>query len=318
MAHRRGERLAEAARLYYVEELTQAEVAARLGTTRSNVSRMLSAARREGVIRFHVVHPLRRQRALEESLVEVFGLDEAVVLAADAGGDPLERVGELAARWLAERIESGQRMTLSWGRTLAKVAEHLDVERAYDVEVVQLGGDLQLEPRLSGHELVREFAARLGGQYSYLHAPAFLDSPTTVADLRAHRSIATELEKARAADLALVGVGRFGHGFAAQILQSTYLDEGERQALEDLEPAGDIAARFYDDDGRELASPLADRVLALSLDELRAIPNVVAVVAGPGKARAIWAAMRGSLVDVLICDQAAAAMALHLERETAA
>ena len=49
--------------------------------------------------------------------------------------------------------------------------------------VVQLGGDLQLDPRLSGHELVRELAARLGGRYSYLHAPAILDSAATVREV---------------------------------------------------------------------------------------------------------------------------------------
>lgn len=313
----REERLAEAARLYYVEGLTQSDVAARLDTTRSNVSRLLAAARREGVIRFHITHPLGRQQALEQSIEETFGVDEAVVLAADTTGDPLERVTELAARWLAGRVRDGQRITVSWGRTLARVAAHVHVDRAYDVEVVQIGGELHLEPHLSGHELVRELAARLGGQYSYLHAPAVLDSPTTVATLRSHHSIAAELEKARAADLALVGVGGFGHGFAAQILRSAHLDAGSRDSLASLNPAGDIAARFYDEAGRELDSPLAHRVLGLSLEEVQAIPVVVGVLAGEQKARAAWSAMRGGLLDVLICDQAAAASALHHARAAA-
>lgn len=311
---RSDESLAEAARLYYVEELTQDDVARRLGTTRSNVSRMLRTARARGIVRVSISYPLARQEQLEERLVNTFGLREALVLAANAGADTLARTGDLAAGWLAERVVDGQTITVSWGRTLKAMAEHLEVDRAYDVTVVQLGGDLQLDPRLSGHELVREVAAKLGGQYSYLHAPAILDSPQTVADLLGNRSIAAEIAKAREADMAIVGIGAFGHGFAAQIVESAYLTADERRELERLDPAGDIAARFFDDDGRQLEGPLRDRVLALQLEQLADIPVVAAVAAGPEKARGVWAALRGGLVDVVICDQAVAAAALHLER----
>ena len=314
---RSDERLAEAARLYYVKELTQEQVAKELGTTRSNVSRMLDAARRQGIIRFKVTHPLARQPALEQRIVEVFELSEAVVLAASSADELLERTGELAARWLAEHVEDGQAITLSWGRTLKAMAGHLEVERAYDVSVVQIGGDMQLDPRLSGHELVREVAARLGGQYSYLHAPAILDSPKTVSDLLANRNIAAEMEKARQADIALVGIGGFGHGFSAQIIESAHLSADERAQLEDLAPAGDIGARFFDEWGEQVPGPLRDRVLALELEELAAIPTVVAVAAGAQKARGVWAALRGGLVDTIVCDQSVAAAALHLERAAA-
>ena len=319
MATRRSdESLAEAARLYYVEEHTQDEVASRLGTTRSNVSRMLRNARARGIVRISISYPLARQAHLEQQLVETFGIREALVLAADAGADALERTADLAAGWLAEHVDDGQTLTVSWGRTLKAMAEQLDVDRAYDVAVVQLGGDLQLDPRLSGHELVREVAAKLGGQYSYLHAPAILDSPQTAADLLANRSIAAEIRKAREADIAMVGIGAFGYGFAAQIVESAHLTAEERAHLESLEPAGDIAARFFDEDGRQVASPLRDRVLALELEELSQIPIVAAVTAGAEKARGLWGALRGGLVDVVICDQAVAAAALHLQRASEA
>lgn len=314
-ARRSQERLAEAAELYYVHDLPQHQIAEKLATTRSNVSRMLEAARREGIVKVDVVHPLGRQRALEERLVDTFHLTDAMVLAADAGVNVLDRTGELAARWLTDQIADGQTVTLSWGRTLKAMAEHVHVDRAYDVMVVQVGGDLQLDPRLSGHELVREVAARLGGQYSYLHAPAILDSATTVKALLGNRNIAAQLGKARDADVAVVGIGGFGQGFAASIIESAHLTPSERTELEELDPAGDIAARFFDERGKQVPGPLADRVLGLELDELAAIPLVAGVAAGVEKARGIWAALRGRLVDVVICDQAAAAAALHMERQ---
>lgn len=307
--------LAEAAHLYYVEGATQQQVARALRTTRSNVSRMLYAARDQGIVRFQIVRPLDRQRALERSLVETFGLREARVLAADQGVDTLVPVGELAAQWLADRVEDGMRLTLSWGRSLQAMTQALDVDRAYDVDVVQLGGDLQLDPRYSGHELVRELAARLGGRYSYLHAPAILDSEATVEELRSLRPISTELDKAREADVALLGIGAYGQGFAATLLESAHLTDADRARFDRAQPAGDVLARFFDVRGEQVDTPLRHRVLALELDELRTIPLKVGVATGASKAAGIWGALRGGLVDVIVTDQAAAASALHLERE---
>jgi DNA-binding transcriptional regulator LsrR (DeoR family) len=314
-APRSVEALAEAAHLYYVEDLTQQQVARALGTTRSNVSRMLRAARDQGIVRFQITGPLRRQRALERSLVEVFGLRGAVVLAADAGEDTAEGVGDLAAAWVRDHVKDGMTITLSWGRSLQMLANALHVDQAYDVDVVQSGGDLQLDPQYSGHELVRELAARLGGRYSYLHAPAILESADTVQQLRSLPAIEAELSKARRADLALVGIGGYGHGFAAQLLESAHLTPEERQAFDASGAAGDILGRFFDTRGELLDTPLRERVLALELDELREVQTVVGVASGEEKGPGIWGALRGGWIDVLITDQAAAASALHLERE---
>lgn len=61
-------RLAEAAQRYYVDGWSQDAVADLLGTSRSNVSRLLDTARREGVVRFIIDHPLRRHDALEDAM----------------------------------------------------------------------------------------------------------------------------------------------------------------------------------------------------------------------------------------------------------
>src|SRR3954451_18601528 len=50
--------LVTAATLYYVEDATQAEIADQLGTSRATVSRLLSEARRLGIVRIDVVSPV--------------------------------------------------------------------------------------------------------------------------------------------------------------------------------------------------------------------------------------------------------------------
>jgi deoxyribonucleoside regulator len=55
--------LAEVARLYYLNHLTQQHIAERLRVSRSKVSRMLSEARASGLVDIRVHSPLTRTTA---------------------------------------------------------------------------------------------------------------------------------------------------------------------------------------------------------------------------------------------------------------
>src|SRR5690349_20542405 len=71
--------LLAAARLYYVENRSQAEIAAVLGTSRSNVSRMLTEAQRQGIVEIRIVDPSGRSQDLERELRTMFGLADVRV-----------------------------------------------------------------------------------------------------------------------------------------------------------------------------------------------------------------------------------------------
>ena len=63
-----------AAQLYYHGDLTQDAVGKRLGVSRFKVGRLLDRALREQAVRIEIVHPAARLVALEDALVERFGL----------------------------------------------------------------------------------------------------------------------------------------------------------------------------------------------------------------------------------------------------
>ncbi len=96
------------------------------------------------------------------------------------------------------------------------------------------------------------------------------------------------------------------------------LDESDRAAFDRAAPVGDILARFYGPDGRQVDTPLRDRVLALELEELAAIPCRVGVAQGAAKAPGVLGALRGGLVDVLVTDGATAEAVLALDGVAAA
>ena len=62
--------LVNVARLYYEDELSQQEIAVRLGKSRPTVSRMLKAARSQGIVTIDIRAPSNRSRSLELALEE--------------------------------------------------------------------------------------------------------------------------------------------------------------------------------------------------------------------------------------------------------
>ncbi len=111
------------------------------------------------------------------------------------------------------------------------------------------------------------------------------------------------------------GIGAPAHGSSASLLQSMRLDPLEEKAFWDAHPVGDLAARYFDIDGQPVPVGLQDRVVALGLDAIAAIPLSVGVAAGRIKTRAVLGAVRGGYLDGLVCDEDLA-MAVLAEAST--
>lgn len=323
-ASRSVDELAKAAQLYYIDDLSQQEIAERMGTTRSNVSRMLKAAKEQGLIEIRIVHPARRDVALEETIKRRFRIADVRVAAFDLGGAGptagassqrlLTQVAKLTASWLDDALHDGMLVGLSWGTTLQAVVSAIVPERRHAVEIVQLVGGLSaLRPGASGHDIARELAERVGATYSYLHAPAVLESAAACQTLLQEPSIRDYLDRARRAEIAVVGVGARGVSTSARIIDQLNLSGPERAELEASGYVGDVCGRFFDLGGHEVRSVARDRVLAVGLDDLRRIPTVVGVLAGREKALGALGALRGRILDVLVCDESAARTILELD-----
>lgn len=318
VAERVREDLVKAARMYFLDGASQQEIASALGTSRSNVSRMLAAAREQGIVEIRIIDGTERRDTLEAELKQRFGLHDCQVAAHTPGSTPAQTVSKLSSQWLLDTIQDGQRLALSWGTALQAMVWSVTASRQYDVEVVQLVGGLSsVDAGVTGQELVRELATRLGARYRYLHAPALVANHTAVEAFLSERSVSGALDAAKSADIAFVGVGTYGDSSSAAIIDAMALSPADRAELDAMSPAGDICARYYDINGVPVASrAVHDHVIAVDLDDLRRVPMVVGVTSGRVKAPGLVGALRGGHLDVLICDEAAARAALALDAAT--
>jgi DNA-binding transcriptional regulator LsrR (DeoR family) len=141
-------------------------------------------------------------------------------------------------------------------------------------------------------------------------APGIVASRLVREALLADTSIAETMALAARAEVALVGVGALTSD--SVVLQaSALLSEEQISELKARGMVGNIALRFYDADGQPIEHEVNDRIIALDLEQIKGIPRVIGVAGGPDKVESIRAALRGSLIDVLVTDNRTATRLLN-------
>ena len=156
----------------------------------------------------------------------------------------------------------------------------------------------------------RRLARVVGGQALLLPAPGAAGTPEARDAFYDDPYVSQTLALARQANLAFMGVG-------APRADSILVQEGnivswpELEALMRQGAVGDINLRYYDAEGQSVPSDLDERVIGLTLDEIRAIDTVVGVAGGAAKLQAIQGALQGQLVDVLVTDHVTAQQLLQ-------
>ncbi len=286
-----------AARLYYLEDATQAQIAEELGTSRPTVSRLLTEARRLGVVRIEVVDPDTASAGdLPARLADRLGL-RRVHLTAPGPDDRLdERLARAVGPALAQAgLAPGDVLLVSSGRSVHAAAQQALPALPGVLIAPTVGGQDEPEAWYQTNELTRQVAERVGGRPFFLYAPAFPGRELRERLLE-DESTRAVLELWQRARCALLGVGAPPHARLTLPGPLRRDDPSLRRAV------GDICARFYDEAGEPLQFPGADRLLATSLEQLRRTPVTIAVAGGVPKVPSILAGARAGWFNELVTD----------------
>lgn len=300
--------------LYYVDELTQAEVGRRLGLSTAKVNRLLQQARQQGMVEITIHTPLQHLFDLEYRLKAIFGIQDAVVIPriAEDASTHVHTLGRAGARYLLDHLRLGDIIGIGGGTGVHSVVQALESSRAYNVKVAPVLGGVQGRLTTDVNYLVAQLAERLGGEAYRLHAPAFVDSREHRDMLQCMGPIKEILDIARQANVALLGVGTVEPGESRFVEFTALSAEDMKRIAETCGGIGEIGAYVYDIEGRPCAEEYAERVVGLSLQELERIPFVIGVAATAAKALPLYGALRGGYLHTLITDEAAAQGVLQL------
>lgn len=287
----------QAATLYYEQEATQADVAGRLGLSRATVSRLLSEARRAGIVRIEVVAPVDHDvDALAARLAAALGLDKAWLPALPVRG----AVGEALAPALgialrAAGLARGDVLLVSTGRTIWEAAQGSLPSVPGLTLAPMIGGQDEPEVWYAPNEIIRQFAVRLEGDPVFLYAPA-LPGAELHDTLLQDPSTRRVFELWSQARCAVMGVG------APPLTRASLPRFIASDTASLRESVGDVCSRFYDAHGDAVAFPGSDRLIATGFARLREIPTTIAVAAGAVKIPSIVTGARSGYFNQLVTD----------------
>ena len=111
--------LIRVAKMYYIEERSQQEIADTFGISRSNVSKTLKAARESKLVEIRISESSSMDCMLSEEITGTFGLESTVVVRSDHNPEVTRvQLGRAAAALLENRLQDGMSIGVAWGSSL--------------------------------------------------------------------------------------------------------------------------------------------------------------------------------------------------------
>lgn len=289
-----------AAWLYYIDGLTQNDVAARLGVSRASVVNYLQDARTRGIVSIRVNTAAVSRTALSRRLAERFGLTAASVVPPAPDENPDHRLGLAGARVLADMLEPGDTIGVAWGRTVLACARATVATEIEGLTIVQASGSSLSTDDFSPELCTSLLANQLGARCLNFHAPAVLSTPELRDRLLQEPSLKRQFEQIRSANKILFGVGNIGPG--STFAGSGMVDADELATLRAAKVVGVLIGRLIDAKGEPVPSDLDGRIVGIGLEDLKAIPTRLCLAGGLGKRDAILAALKGGFATHLVTD----------------
>lgn len=301
----RGDITTWAAWLYYQEELTQEEISRRLGVSRGTVVTMLQEARTNGTVSITIKPEFLTTIGLARKISEKFGIQECLVVPRNRD-QPQEQecLGRAGAQLLAERLKPEDVIGVSWGRAVLAVSQVMPSRHLPKASVVQITGSAIGTHRFTSEACAANIANRIGARCVYLHAPGIVSSAEAKNMFMKEPALVEQFRIISTCNKVIFGVGNVSAGSTA--FESGFLSPSEGDPYRKKGAVAVIAGRFIDAFGRHVLGEADERMIGMTVDEIKKIPERFCVAAGADKVTPIHALLTGGFITTLITDEATA------------
>lgn len=291
--------------MYFVEQMTQNEIADVLGVGRVTIVRMLAEARSRNEVKISIESELSEIVRLERALEKTFGLQQALVAPLSApDADPLPAISAKTGSFLSDTMKSGMRVGVGWGRTLFSSLPFISAKSLTDFKVISLLGGVGVVRRFNPAEFAWRFAEIFQGDGYLIPTPAVVDSVETKIALVERCGLQEVFEMANVLDAVLLSVG--GIASATTFSRGGFLREADREALLARGAVGDLLFHFFDRNGDLVDHPINSLVMSVDVDRLRKAPIRILTSGGEEKIEALLGAMTLVAPTILITDEESA------------
>lgn len=303
--------MVRAAWMYYHDDMTHQEIADKLRLSRVKVTRLLQKARQSGIVEIRITRPLPLDFEVSQQLEERFHLrDVVVVKGMPSLAATHDEIGRTAVEYLEQIIQPGDILGFGWSSTVGRMSAHIDrLEITVQCQVVDLLGSMlgQMNP----YSVSGKVAAALGVPLAALSVPVIVRNPVAYEAIIQDHNIASTLDLARRSTVAVVGVGDVGPQNA--LVVGSYVTPAELDNLRARGVVGDVLMRFYNISGEPIYHEADAHIIGLTWEDLKRIPHVIALAAGPTKPAPLLGLLRSGICHTLITDLSTARGILALD-----
>ncbi len=290
-------------KLYYLDGWTQSQICKKVGLSRPIISKLLKQAKEKNIVEIYMkdetVHTVELERLLEKQ----YGLSEVIVVAREnRGADMVRRnMGQAASSFIIKKLNRIETLGISWGKSIYTFVEEFESSDHPHIHLVPLvGGMGQKFVEYHSNQLSFKLAQKLNASSSYLYAPAFSDNVDLQKSMVKSKDVASVMEEGKEVDFAIVGIG--GMTSQTTAIEMGYLQEEDIDSLKTSGAAGDLNSFFYDVEGQTVKHPINDRIIGVSLNDIKKIPEVMAIAEGEHKVNSLQTALSNNMINILVTD----------------
>ena len=289
--------MAYVAQQHYRVGKSLVEIADDIDMSRFKVARLLARARETGLVTIRVNAPGTLHADLARRLAAAYGLNRAIVANTTTDLSPAIRaeLGRITANLLTEIVTESDVLGIASGRTLTAIVDQLD--RLAPCDVVQLTG-MAGDPNQTSSDLVRRICEISGGRPFPIYAPLVVSDPQAAEAFKRQASVQATFQRMSRVTKAVLAVGSWE---PPESQLSDALSGEERAELLTRGVRAEISATLLDERGQRVPA-LEGRTLAIDIDALRNIPEVIVVAGGAQKTDALRAALNTGIVTILATD----------------
>lgn len=297
--------LFDVARLYYIENMDQKEIGQKLSISRSQISRYLNKAREAGIVEIKVNPPVSEELdMLSVSLKKRLSLKQAFVAPSSSNieEEMINSLGLFAAHVFEGTCSSFHKVGIGWGRTLHSVSQFLNNQPGTSkITFVPLIGGLGINhPWYQVNLIMNNFALKFRGTPLFFNLPAFVENIQAFHSAGFSETIEEFQSHWNTLDCAIIGLG--GPLMYSSIFQRELVESYQKEIIK-TSAVGDVMGRFFNEEGNFICEEIQEKIVGISIETLKKVPQVFAVTGGKNKIKAIICGAKLKLFNVLITDK---------------
>lgn len=305
------QKLLDMARLYYVQDMTQNEIAKKYGVSRPLISRMLREAKELGIVKVEICPPFDEAALLMERAEAVFGICGGTAVPGLGNDNATNNAISAAAIRHIRSLEKSS-IGLGWGHIIGNMVSYMEKQEPVDglaKRVCPLIGNSGVGNRnYHSNELVRIFAQQCHGAPEYFYAPFIVTSEQEreiIEGLESYQAI----ERAwNGLDMALVNIGNYPSvpDFASEARYGDVLRKGKA--------VGKILNYYLDMEGNIFQSD-HDYALQIPLESLKRVEHVIGICSANTSPKALVGALKTGLLHSVVAPEPVLRAAVEMAEE---